>query len=194
MEINMKKLLTIALLLTMTSAFADNKGPSWNFLELSYLDVDVDDTDFSPSGFGIGGSALITDEVFLFASYADASETVFGEDIDISTTILGVGYRFEVNDTSDFALGLGYADAEACLGSFGCADDNGYAAIAIFATRIADNVELSFGAEYVDIADESSTGTSITASYYFTDGFSLGLGWGTDDDVDTLSLNAKFHF
>lgn len=190
----MKKLLTIALLLSMTSAFADGKGPSWDFIELSYLEVDVDDTDFSPSGFGLSGSTLLTDDIFLFAGYADASESVFGTDVDISTTTLGLGYRFAVNDTSDFAVGLGYADAEACLGNFGCADDNGYAVLAIFATRIAENVELSFGAEYVDIGDESSTGTSITASYFFTDQFSLGLGWGTDDDVDTMSLNAKFHF
>ena len=190
----MKKLFTIVLLLSMTSAFADAKGPSWNYLELSYLEADVDVDDFSPSGYGIGASTLVTENVFLFLSYADASESVFGSDIDISSTAIGVGYRFAVNDTTDFALGAGYADAEACLGAFGCADDNGYIVRAIFATRIANNIELAFGADHVDIGDESSTGTSVSASYFFTDQFSLGLGWGTDDDVDTLSLNAKFHF
>ncbi len=190
----MKKLLIIALLLTSTSVFAASKGPSWDFFELSYIKVEIDDTDFSPNGFGLGLSTLLTDDVFLFASYADASESVFGNDVDISSTSIGLGYRIALNNTSDFAVGAGFAEADACIDGFGCEDDNGYLVTALFATRLVENLELSLGAEYVDIADESSTALSFTGSYFFSDRLSLGLGWANDDDVDTLSLNLKLHF
>src|SRR5688500_4682669 len=76
---------------------------SYNFIELDYAQMDIDDAgDFEPNGFGIKGSFEMGESFYGFGSYLRGSEEVSGTDFDIDQTQLGVGYRNGVSDSADF--------------------------------------------------------------------------------------------
>ena len=192
---NMKKLLSIALVLSMSATFADGKGPSWDYLGLGYLDAEIDGIDgFSPAGFEISGSRLINEHVFIYGSYSDLSDDFNGVDVDLSEQYFGLGYRFMVSDTTDFAIAAGYAAAEICAPFAGCLDDNGYSVSALLNSRVTNNVELYGGLTYVDIADESDTGVTVGINYFVSNEFSVGFEYGDGNDLEAFGINAKFHF
>ncbi len=191
----MKKLLIIISALTITTASLAADGPSWNFIGASYLDADIDGLDeLSPTGYGLEGSFLASENIIIYAGYSSISDEIMGIDTEVNSTNIGIGYRFEVSDNADFAIGAGYAGAEACIDGYECFDDSGYSLLANYKVMLSDKLELSLMADYVGISDESETGFGIEVAYFFTNEFSLGLGFSTADDVDMLGVTVAIHF
>ena len=53
-------------------------------------------------------------------------------------------------------------------------------------------LELGAAINYSDIENESEVGYSLSARAFAAPKFSLGLGFGSTDDVDTASLDVRF--
>jgi len=191
----MKKLLLSTLCIAGFSsgtAFAE-QAPKWDFVQASYMKVDIDDTDIEPSGLAIDGSALVGQDIFVMGTYAALSDDIFGTDIDFNTMSLGLGYKHSVNNTTDVygVLSYEYAEVEADGDDI---DDSGFGLTAGVRSMVTDQVELSGVISYIDIADDSETSFGVGADYFFTPEFSVGVAFSTSSDASTTAINARYSF
>lgn len=82
--------------------------PNHSFIEAGYNQVDVDfgEVDETANGGYIRGSAAVSDNIHIFASYdkvsKDWSNAEGRADLDIDKTEVGVGYRQALSDKADF--------------------------------------------------------------------------------------------
>jgi hypothetical protein len=173
-----------------TVAMAD--GLNYTFGEVSYGRVDIDDADVDGDGFGIAGSFALTDEFHLFGGYQTAD---FDFGIDFNQLNLGVGFNTPIADTIDVVASLSYVNLELDAGSFGSADDNGYAIGVGLRGMAGPQIELHGGIEYVDLSDSGSD-TSFGAGVRFNinDMFSVGLAGNWTDDFSQYRLTGRLYF
>lgn len=195
----MKKLVLASALLLSMGTIQAAESIRWDSASLSYQSVDLDGDKLT--GFGIAGTKLVSDNVFIAGSYASVSDDidVFGSkvDVDFNTLSIGLGYRHAISSTTDFFGIVSYQDMEVEASFQGNSEDdseNGYGLQAGLRSLVTAQLELSGSLSYVDIADESETGFNVSAMYHFTDQFSAGVGYGKSDDVDSLSLSATIFF
>lgn len=59
---------------------------------------------------------------------------------------------------------------------------------------VSDNIELDGRVGNVDIADESETSFSVSARYYINNNVSLGANYTSLDELDLVSLTARYSF
>lgn len=193
-----KVVLASVLLLSMGTAQAAD-SLRWDSASLSYQSVDLDGDKLT--GFGISGTKLVSDNVFLAGQYASVSDdiTVFNSkvNLDFNTLSVGLGYRHAISNTTDLFGIVSYQDIEAeasFQGNSASESEDGYGLEAGVRSLITSQLELSASLSYVDIAEESETGYNVSARYHFTEQFAAGVGYSKFDDMDTLSLSATIFF
>lgn len=188
-----KLLLLAALAMASTATLAET--PAFNFIEAGYGTGDIDDLDeLSPKGFALGGSFLVSESAFVTASYVSLGDDVFGIDIDVVTSSIGLGYRYSLTDSTDAYAAVSYEYVEADIEGFGSEDDNGYGLTVGFRSRLTEQFELDGSIGYVDIADESETGIGISGHYYFTPNFAIGVSYSTAADLSITAVSARYAF
>jgi opacity protein-like surface antigen len=199
MEFKMKKLVLASALLLSMGTIQAAESVRWDSASLSYQSVDLEGEKLT--GFGISGTKLVSDNVFIAGSYASVSDDidVFGSKVgvDFNTLSIGLGYRHAISRTTDFFGIVSYQDMEIEASFQGNSEDeseNGYGLQAGLRSLVTAQLELSGSLSYVDIADESETGFDVSAMYHFTDQFSAGIGYSKSDDVDSISLSATIFF
>jgi len=195
----MKKMILAASLVCIAGLAHAVESPKWDMVQLGYLSVDLDD-DISFDGFGIAGSKLLGENVFIMGAYGRLSEDVdvVGDSVDLDYTPLsvGLGVRHPVAPNIDIFGVVSYEDVELKASYSGDSDsvsDNGYGFSAGVRAMVIPSLELSGSLNYINM-EESETGFGVSAHYYFTDQFSLGAGYSKSDDVDGTSLVASFYF
>ncbi len=176
----------------LTPAIASADSPSYDFVEVAYVNGDIDNPDVDGDGFGLGGSVSIHENWFMFADYSDLG---FDFDVDLSLLEVGVGYRFPMSDTTDFAILAAYVNAEVDTG-FGSADDDGYGLTALIRSMLNDRFELNGGISYVDFGgtDGDDTSFSIGGVYSFTDNVAFDGRIEIGDDVNLYIAGIRFYF
>lgn len=188
----MKSYLSLAALLALASpALAD--GPSYNYLEAGFSQIDLDDdiVDVDGDGFAIGGSFEVGDQLFVFVDYG-SSDLDF--DIDLDELMIGLGFHTPMSDNVDFVAKIAYASIEASAFGFSV-DDDGFGASVGLRGMVSERVELEGSIDYVDFGDGGDD-TSVSAAgwYEFTDSFALGLQVGVGDDVTRYGIGARLYF
>lgn len=188
-------------------AHAVEQNLSYNFLQVSYSDTDVDSggETFSGDGFGFAGSIEFGPTAFLFAEYesvgADESfDTGFGSvsaSVDATMLSAGIGGAWALSDRSNFFARAAFlkADADLDIEGFGSwsDDDTGYGLQLGVRGMASDAMELFASATYVDVFDGSETGFDLGGRFWITPAFGLSLAYGTADDTDSLTLGARFN-
>ncbi len=178
----------------VTAAFTTSaKAPHWNFVEGSYLSVDVDDSDIEPDGFALSGSYLLSENVFVAAGYSSVSDDIFGTEVDWNQGNIGLGYRYGISNTADVfaAVSYEYMEFEANSESV---DDSGYGLHVGVRNMLTDNFELVVKVGYVDIGNDSATAYNISGYYHFNNQFAVGLGYSVGEDADTITASARLSF
>ncbi len=195
----MKKIAIAIALVAATGVAQAAERPEWNQLGIAYQSLDVNGE--SINGFGVAGSALISEQLFVAGSFARASEEVnmFGEsvDLDLDTTSLGLGFRHPLSANTDFFAVVSYEKIEATayyMGESGSASDNGVGLTGGFRSMLTESFEIGGSLAYITIDDESETAVSVGADYYLTPSIALGLAHSVADDVDTTSVGVTFVF
>ena len=61
-----------------------------------------------------------------------------------------------------------------------------------FRTKPNKSLELMAVLDYANVEDETETGYSFSARIYPVEKVSIGLSYGSADDLDTLSLGIRF--
>jgi hypothetical protein len=169
---------------------AQADGLSYSYVDLAYVNTDPDGSGEDVDGLGLRGSIEITEQVFLFAGYADQS----GDGVDFETYNLGVGYAWPIAPRMDLYGKLGYVEAEADYRGFG-GDDDGYLLAFGLRSRVTDQVELEGAVNYVDLSDSGDdTSLGLAARWYLTEQVALGLETAFSDDATTYGLGVRWHF
>ena len=188
------------------SSFAEESKLSYTSINLRYETAEIVDADFS--GFDLGGSVALNDSVFMSVSYNSmsshddvrlvlsrmaASAAGTSGDIEVTAFRAGIGFHTPVNENVDFVTLFSYLDSE--VGLSGISEDvNGYGIELGLRSKPTDVLELGASINYADMGGESSTSFSVGARYFLQPTVSLGLGYGTADDVDVISFSARFDF
>lgn len=184
----------LSAVLAVSAARADDI--SYNYLDVGYAQVDIDDYSEDADGFLLRASFEITPNVFIFGGYSDLSVDVdgFGFDVDLKEYDMGAGYAWPVGRSSSLYGTLRYVSAEAEALGVGL-DDDGYGAALGLRTRPAPSLELETFVDYVDL-DDSGDDTSIglAGRYFFTPQFALALEAQFSDDATAYGLGFRWHW
>ncbi len=182
----------VAALCFMAPAFGD-EGFSYSFVELGYMNTEIDDLDVDGDGLGLRGSIEFTDRFHGFAGYSDLDL-----DFDVSTTQMevGVGMNWSLSPNVDVVGTVSYLNLEIDLPApFGSGDDNAIALGGGLRGRVGEQLELRGGLTYAEF-DESGNDTAfnVGARYYFTKIFALGADIGFNEDGTSWTLGGRFDF
>jgi hypothetical protein len=163
---------------------------SYTYVDLAYVNTDPDGSGEDVDGLALRGSLEITEQVFLFAGYADQS----GDGVDFETYDLGVGYAWSIAPTMDLYGKIGYVEAEADYRGFG-GDDDGYLLAFGLRSRVLEQLELEGSINYVDLSDSGDdTALDLGARWYLTDQVALGLETSFSDDAMSYGLGVRWNF
>ncbi len=171
------------------AALAD--GLSYSYVDLGWVQTDIDGVGPKADGFALGGSIGFADSFFGFADYSDQS--VSG--VDIKQYSIGFGGHWGLSDNVDLVGKLGWAGLEAGFGPFSI-DDDGILASVGLRGRIGENFELEGNVIHTDFGSSggSDTGLAVGGRWYFTDNVAAGLEFSQSDDVSSIEVGVRFSF
>lgn len=179
---------TTLLGITLLAAFpldALADGPDWQYVEGGYTQLDVDGNDsFDPDGVVISGTHLVTPNVYVTGDYRMTEEGRF--DLDMLT--VGAGYRMPINGMTDAYFGANYEE----LDTSGY-NESGYSLNAGVRTMLTRQFELSGEVGYYDVDDGEGT-VKVAANYYFNTDWAVGASYEMIDDLNIMSLTARYSF
>ena len=177
----------------MNTAFAGDL--SYSYIEAGVADIDVDGVDLSGVGMAISGA--LNDTVYLSLGYAEAETddkfTAFGvtDEFTFSQLTLGLGFHTPLAENTDLVGELNIGRAEVEFGG-GEVEETARGFSLGLRSRLNQHIELSGGANYVDIDDESETTLGASVRAYIVKDLSVALGYSSGDDTDTTSLSLRF--
>jgi hypothetical protein len=189
-----KSLSALAAASALLPFLAQAEGLSYSYVEGAYINTDVDQFDEEVDGFALRGSFEVTDQVFLFAGYDTQSTSIFGTDLDLERFNLGGGYAWSIGPSADVYGKIGYVQYEADAGGFDV-DDDGYMLGVGLRGRVAEQLELEGGLNYVDLSDSGDdTSVVLGARWFFTDQLAGGVEGEFGDDFSTYGINVRWDF
>lgn len=168
---------------------------SYSYVELGWINSEIDDLNADGDGFGIRGSMEFTPALHAFASYSDQDFDVGGTDVSGETLEIGAGYAWTLGPKLDVVGRLLYSDVSVDVPGFGGASDSGIGVGGYLRGKPMDRMELTGGLDLVDY-DESGSDTSfgIGARFFFTESFAAGADVSFNDDGTTYMLGGRFSF
>jgi hypothetical protein len=179
-------------LLIATLPFAVHaEGPGYTHLDAGYLRLKVDDFG-SLSGWGIDGSAAITDRFHLFGGYARAEKG------GATATVAGAGLGFNtpIAPNTDFVARAGLARAEVKARVWGYSfseSENGPIAAVGVRSKLLSTLELNGFLHYSDVGD-SETSVSVGGLFDVYGPLSLLGNVDRSSDVTTYTLGLRVSF
>ena len=178
-----------SLALAPAAVLADS--PEYTYIEGAYVNIDIDGID-DGDGFGIGGSAEVGENIFIFANYATVG---FSFGIDFDTIEAGIGYKSAISDTTDVNVSIAYVNAEVDAGVFGSFDDDGYGLDVSLRSMVSNEFELNGGIAYVDFGGSGGDDTSfhVGGVYSFNDSFAVGGDISVGEDITTYLIGGRFY-
>jgi hypothetical protein len=167
---------------------------SYNYVDAAYLVVDVDGFSKDADGFALRGSFELTENFFLFASYADLGVKVSGFNVDETDYGVGAGYAWSLSDKMDLYGKLAWVRAEGDAMGFSV-DEDGYSVGVGLRWFVLDPLELEGAITYADLGDfGDSTTVGLAGRWYFNDSFALGAEIGVNDDATTYGVGVRFQW
>ena len=178
-----------SLALAPAAVLADS--PEYTYIEGAYVNIDIDGID-DGDGFGIGGSAEVGENIFIFANYATVG---FSFGIDFDTIEAGIGYKSAISDTTDVNVSIAYVNAEVDAGVFGSFDDDGYGLDVSLRSMVSNEFELNGGIAYVDFGGSGGDDTSfhVGGVYSFNDSFAVTDDISVGEDITTYLIGGRFY-
>lgn len=189
--------LFLALLVTSSPAVTQADPLSYTYVEVAYLSTDLDDVNNSFEGAGVRLSLELTDELYLFGSYADQSADVYNDDFgevssfDVQSYAVGLGYAWPVSDVVDVYGQAAYVDGQAEWSGIEV-DENGYAVAIGLRGRPSNRFELDTAVSYTDLDDEAQAAVGAAAHWYFTDYLAVGLNVSLSERGQTYGAGLRW--
>lgn len=191
-----KKTSLLAVLALATLGFA---GPAAADIDYTYVDLAYHDIDFdgvAGDGFSLGGSYALGNTAYISGGYGTHGFDESGVSFDATQLNIAFGGHWALSNTADWIAEAGVIrdDSDLSISGFGSGEesDTGFFLSTGLRVMVTDRLELNGGLTYADIYNDNSTAFGLGARYEFTDSFSVGFGYTTGDDVDTITLGARF--
>jgi Ax21 family sulfation-dependent quorum factor len=168
---------------------------SYNYIQLDYNRVSIDDFDADPDGFGLKGSAALGDQFYLFGSYMALGDTIEGFDVDYDQSQVGLGFRHGISDKADFLAEISYLNADIEVEDEGSFGGDGYRASVGVRGLMASNFEGYAKANWTDGGDvDGSFSGTVGALFKInqTWGVNAEAEFGEDATVWGLGVRASF--
>ena len=189
----MKKPLATTLLLACLpfAASARDSLGSFSYVEagVQRISVDYGTTGTDPldfDGVGIRGSLEVTDNLYVFGSYAWARNDDLIFDIDARQAQGGVGYRHTVFDNADLIAELGFQHTE--LDTDGFQDNLDAARLSVgLRGALSDNFEGWVKASYVDGSDYDGEFSGTLGAQ-----FVINETWGLYGELEAGDLTSQY--
>ena len=163
---------------------------SYSYVDLAYVDTDIDGVGPSLDGFALRGSIGFAQNWFAFGEFA--AQSVSGVDLDTYT--VGLGGHYGLADNIDLFGRLGWTNVEISSGPVDI-DDDGYLVDAGLRGRVGDAVELEGGVRYTDFSDGGdATGLFIGGRFHFNKTWALGAEYQDGDDSSTILAYVRASF
>lgn len=199
----MKHLGMLPLLLLPALGFAQANVDeiSYHYLELGFVDVDLDapGADLEGDGASFEYSVDVRDHVHLFAGYESfdiegvdaAAASVEG---DSTRKLFGIGTHWDLTGRLSVFGRVAYTDVALDLGA-GNVGDDGAALIGGARYMFGNGWEIRGGAEYVNLDDGGSdTFLTIGGNLFLTDVVALSLDIDDRDGTTAALLGLRFYF
>jgi len=163
---------------------------SYSYVDLAYVDTEIDGVGPSLDGFGLRGSAGFSQNWFAFGEFAAQS----ANGVDLDTYAVGLGGHYRLADNLDLVGRLGWTKVEISSGPFD-ADDDGYLVDLGLRGRVGDAVELEGGARYTDFSDGGdATSLFFGGRFHFNETWALGAEYQDGDDTSSILAYVRASF
>ncbi|MGH8178946.1 MAG: outer membrane beta-barrel protein [Steroidobacter sp.] len=185
---------TLSVLATIAAALplATQAGTmDYSFVELAYLDTELDAPDVDGDGFALRGSIPFLENFFAFAEYEDLG---FDLGVDVTTFQVGAGGHWPLNEKVDLVgrFGIVKRDLEARRFGFD-EDEDGFTLGARVRSEVMPRLELEGGFDYLDVDSGDDTSIVLEGRYFFIENVSGGLRLDFGDE-DTIGIAARLTF
>jgi hypothetical protein len=182
--------MTAGLMLAGLPLASHAKDMSYSFVDLGYIETDIDGVGPTADGFALRGSVGFAEHYFAFTDYSNQSLS----GVDFDQIAVGLGGHYGLSDSMDLVGRAGWfkVDASGGLG----VDDDGYLLSAGVRGQIGENVELEGSVIYTDLGGSggASTALAVGGRYYFTRNFAVGAEYQHSDDSSTILLGGRYSF
>ncbi|MDH5432529.1 MAG: hypothetical protein OEY19_01170 [Gammaproteobacteria bacterium] len=183
----MKQLITAGLIASMTVFSVAAEEPSFNFFEAGFVDYDFAD------GYTLRFNSELNENTFLTGSYESVSETIFGFDIDLNTTLFGVGYKFSQGDNSVTYGTVSYLDIEVDT-PFGSGGDDGYQLGLGYRNQYSENSQFYTELNHMNVVS-SATELVLGIRHKMSDDVGMYAEYKTNDfGDDGYGIGVSFSF
>lgn len=188
-----------------SSAFAEATSKlSYTMIDLSYGHLDYDDLDLGAEGFTIDGSLDIGNNIFVYGAYTtvktdDFGSPVFQAHVKNTGYSVGVGYYHPLNATVDLVSSVSFMDAKSepkgdLAQLLSAEEDTGWSAGASLRALVMPQLEISGGARYSKLFDDSQTVLGVGAVWYPFARLGLGVNYSVSSDSKSLGGTLRIPF
>lgn len=184
-----RTLSALAVLATALPLSTQADTMDYSFVEIGYVDAELDDFDVDGDGFALRGSLPFHKNFFAFAEYED-----IGYDFGVDTTsiVVGAGGHWPLNEKIDLVGRLGIVRADYDFPG-GDDDEDGFALSARVRGEVMPRFELEGGFDYVDLDNGDDTSVVLEGRYFFIENVSGGLRLDFGDR-DAIGVAARLTF
>lgn len=188
-----------------TSLAAQATAPdiSWNYVSAGYAQANIKNISnnrIKPDGYQVNASYLLSETLYVAASYSDMSggivlDDILGMSLETSDFSMRLGMRQAATETIDAFFEAGYARTTVGVKGFERNSSNGFQAGAGFRYRAAPRLELAAAMRYYNGSDiDSATLGDLSARVRLTAMFDLYASYQFDSDVSLLATGVVLNF
>ncbi|WP_240224100.1 DUF481 domain-containing protein [Rheinheimera hassiensis] len=176
---------------------------NWNYVSAGYAKAtlkNIGNDDVDLDGYQLNARYLLSENLYLHASYYDVSgdvgmDDIMGLELEASELVVGLGLRQAVAKNIDSFFEAGYVRSETEVVGFEKSTSNGFQASGGFRYLIVQNLELAAALRYNDGSDtDSSTFGDISARYSVTPMIDLYISYQFDSDASLLGTGVALNF
>jgi hypothetical protein len=196
----MFKTTALIALLSITST-AQAETLNWNKYRASYVSVNPADETYSPDGFALSASRMISDNVFglIQFTYITDDATIDGIDTTSETTYFdgAIGYKHTYQETTDFYGSFGlksYQNDFLAEANDRTRNNIGYAATIGVRTLFLNTIELNANTSRVVFDGDGRWEHTIGAAYHVNRNFSWEASFVKSNYADKIIIGGSFGF
>lgn len=184
---------TLSVLAALAAALpfaAQAETMDYSFVELGYVDAEIDRPNVDGDGFALHGSLAFHPSFFAFAEIEDIG---YDLGVDVTSFQVGAGGHYPLGQKLDLIgrVGIVRQDIDA-PGRFG-GDQDGFALGGRIRGELMPRLELEGGFDYIDVDSGDDTSVVIEGRYFFVENISGGLRLEFGDR-DALGIAARLTF
>ncbi|MCF4010670.1 outer membrane beta-barrel protein [Rheinheimera sp. UJ63] len=202
----MKKTLLVVVLASVCGAANANVNNTYDFVDVGFAGVKVDDSDSTFNGFSLAASKLITDNVFVTGQLAkvedSGADSVEIYDWDVNLLKVSVGYRYGIAPATDLYGQVGYARQKDTYNAvisnqrFSLSDTADGYLVKVGLKHSFGKFEGGVYAEHSDFGGDydSATFVGVEGRLKFTDHFHGVVSYEQDSDVAMYKIAVSYAF